>query len=181
MSAAPSPQLQRQQRLRVRPCGVTVAREAVARLHRHHHPPPGALVAFEVLDEARWPRGWALVGRPVSRVLDGAGWVEVTRCATDGTPNACSALYGAAERWACRQGHPLLTYTRADEPGSSLRGAGWVELGTTDHHGEARRWSCPSRPRRASRNEEVAKRRWIPRRLFDALVTAIAGALVVRP
>lgn len=181
MTPAPSPILARQQRLAVRRCGITVARQAVARLHRHHRAPPGGLVAFEVLDEARWPRGWAIVGRPVSRVLDGAGWVEVTRSATDGTPNACSALYGACERWAWREGVPLLTYTREDEAGASLRGAGWVQVGLTDGGGKARRWSCPSRPRPSSHNEEVRKRRWIPGNLYRALVEALAAALVVRP
>lgn len=87
----------------VRHCGITIARVGVARLHRHHRPPVSGLVAFEVVRDG-WPIAWAIVGRPVSRVLDAAGWVEVTRVATDGTPNACSMLYGAAARWARRGG-----------------------------------------------------------------------------
>ena len=95
-------------RLGVRECGITVARIAVERLHRHHDPPVSGLQAFEVLGSNGWPVGWAVVGRPVAPALQVAGWVEVTRCATDGTKNACSALYGACERWARRRGLPLV-------------------------------------------------------------------------
>lgn len=143
--------------LTVRHCGITVARVGVARLHRHHRPPVGALVAFEALADG-WPIGWATVGRPVSRHLQADGWVEVTRVATDGTRNACSILYGAAARWAKRLGHRICTYTLAREPGTSLRAAGWVETGRTP----ARRWSCSSRPRQASPNESHEKIRWSP-------------------
>lgn len=146
----------------VRPCGITVARVGVARLHRHHRPPVSGLVAFEVLDAGGWPRGWAVVGRPVSRVLDAAGWVEVTRVATDGTRNACSALYGACARWAWAQRRPCLTYTLSSEPGTSLRAAGWSPV----HRTRAGRWSNAGRPRQAARPEQHDKIRWSPRRDF---------------
>lgn len=141
----------------VRACGITVARVGVARLHRHHRPPVGGLVAWEVVVDG-WPRAWAIVGRPVSRVLQAAGWVEVTRLASDGTPNACSALYGAAARWARKRGAPICTYTLDSEPGTSLRAAGWVVTG----HVRARRWGCRSRPRTESANEARGKVRWSP-------------------
>ena len=89
--------------------------------------------------------GVAIVGRPVARMLDN-GWVlEVNRCCTDGTRNACSALYGAAWRAARALGYRrLITYTLPSEGGASLRGAGWRVVGqTTNVNG----WSCPSRPR----------------------------------
>lgn len=91
--------------------GITVARVGVERLHRHHDPPPSGLVAFEAVGPDGWPVGWAIVGRPVSAVLQAAGWVEVTRVAVvaveDGGPRgACSMLYGAAARWARRGGAP---------------------------------------------------------------------------
>ncbi len=144
----------------VRPCDISTARLGVARLHRHLRPPLSTLAAFEVLVDG-WPVGWALVGRPVSRVLQERGWVEVTRVAVpsvaDGGPaNGCSAVYGAVARWARRRGSPVLTYTRADESGASLRGAGWVETGRVT----PRSWSCASRPRAA--HEQIAKVRWSP-------------------
>lgn len=143
--------------LSVRPCGITVARVGVARLHRHHRPPLSGLVAFEALVDG-WPVGWATVGRPVSRVLQARGWVEVTRVATDGTRNACSLLYGAAARWAKKRGTPICTYTFASESGASLRGAGWVVTG----HVQARRWDRTSRARRSSPTESEDKLRWSP-------------------
>ena len=116
--------------MKIRPCDITTARVGVARVHRHRAtPPPGALAAWEVVDATGWPRGWALVGRPASRHLQAQGWIEVTRCAVEeGVPNACSALYGAAARWARKRGTPLTTYTLQEESGASLRGAGWVTV-----------------------------------------------------
>lgn len=145
--------------LTVRQCGVTVARVGVARLHRHHRPPLSALIAFEALVDG-WPIGWATVGRPVSRVLQEQGWVEVTRVATDGTPNACSILYGAAARWARKRGSRICTYTLATESGASLRASGWVETGRT--RPGTRRWSRPGRPRQSVDVETVPKVRWSP-------------------
>ena len=109
-------------RLGVRECGISVARVAVERLHRHLDPPVSGLQAFEVIGANGWPVGWAVVGRPGAPALQVAGWVEVTRCATDGTRNACSALYGACERWARRRGLPLVTYTMVTEGGGLAAG-----------------------------------------------------------
>lgn len=145
--------------MKVRRVGIETAREGVARVHRHLDPPPRALVAFEVIADG-WPVGWATVGRPVSRVLQARGWVEVTRVATDGTRNACSMLYGAAARWAWAEGRPVLTYTLPVEGGASLRGAGWVTRGVTRERNPAD-WS--SRPRRHSVAFAGApKVRWVP-------------------
>lgn len=168
--------------IRVRECGITVARVGVARLHRHlRKPPPSGLVAFELVDDRGWPRCWAIVGRATARLADQAGWVEVTRVATDGTPNACSALYGAAARWAWRRGSPVLTYTRTDEPGTSLRAAGWVEVGRTETRPGGRRWSRAGRQRRAAPAERIGKVRWVPGGLFSAVAAAIARCCVVLP
>lgn len=167
--------------LAVRRCGVTIARIGVERVHRHHDPPVSALAAFEVVVDG-WPVGWATVGRPVAPRLQVAGWVEVTRVATDGTRNACSMLYGACERWALHRdrGFPIITYTRIDETGASLRGAGWVEIGQTDPVRSAHR-NRPGRARAVSRNDGIAKRRWIPGTLYRPVVAALAACCVVRP
>ena len=155
----------------VRPCGISIARVGVARLHRHlPHPPPSALVAFELLRDG-WPVGWALVGRPASRVLDAEGWVDVTRVAVPpvgegGPPSGCSALYGACARWARRARLPLLTYTRVDEPGTSLRGAGWVAVALTATRPGGRAWTREGRSRRSVESERIGKVRWCPRWSF---------------
>ena len=101
-------------------------------------------------------RGVALIGRPVARLLDDGWTLEVTRVATDGTPNACSALYGIARRLAATLGYRrVITYTRADEPGSSPRGAGFTDDGPI----RARSWDMPGR-RRTDKTEIVQRRRW---------------------
>lgn len=69
------------------------------------------------------------MGRPVARVYDDGLTAEVNRAATDGCPNANSALYGAAWRVAQAMGYrKIITYTQEDESGSSLRGAGWERI-----------------------------------------------------
>jgi hypothetical protein len=80
--------------------------------------------------------------------------VEVTRVATDGSANACSALYAAAWNAAKALGYRrLVTYTQQSESGASLRAAGWrVVAARPPRPG----WSRPSRPR----TDHVARLRW---------------------
>ncbi len=138
------------------PCSVTQAREVVTAWHRHHGPSTSGLYACAVATDDGTVRGVALIGRPVARLLDDGWTLEVTRVATDGTPNACSALYGIARRLAATLGYAkLVTYTRADEPGSSPRGAGLVDDGPI----RARSWNMPGRPR-TDKTEIVQRRRW---------------------
>jgi hypothetical protein len=76
--------------------------------------------------------------------MDDGRTLEVTRCCTDGTTNACTKLYGAVRRAAAALGYVrLLTTTGASEGGASLRAAGWEVLRETP----GRSWSVPSRPR----------------------------------
>lgn len=146
----------KQARLVAVPCSVQKAREVVDSWHRHHGSSTSALYATAVATEDGIVRGVALVGRPVARLLDDGWTLEVTRVATDGTPNACSALYGIARRLAVALGYArLITYTRADEPGSSPRGAGLKDDGPI----RARSWDMPGR-RRVDKTEIVQRRRW---------------------
>jgi hypothetical protein len=60
-------------------------------------------------------------------MLDDGLTAEVNRVATDGCPNACSALLGAARRAVFAMGYRrIITYTLPEEGGASLRGAGWT-------------------------------------------------------
>ena len=70
--------------------------------------------------------------------------LEVTRVATDGAKDACSALYGACRRATFALGYTrLVTYTLASETGVSLKGAGYRLIGEAGgdrgrvHHGRA--------------------------------------------
>jgi hypothetical protein len=133
-----------QSRLTIVPCKFDEARAFIARHHRHHLPPIGHRFSLAVADEAGAVRGVATVGRPVSRMLDDGWTLEVTRVATDGCPNACSALYGATWRATKALGYRrLVTYTLASEPGSSLRAAGWRVVAET----AGGTWTRDSRPR----------------------------------
>ena len=137
-------------------------RAGVAAWHRHlPQAPPGEMARFGVFDVAGVCHGVTSIGRPLARAFDDGSILEVTRVATDGTYNACSALYGACRRWARKsKASRLLTYTLASEPGTSLRAAGWVE---DEEYRGARRtsWASDGRPRK-ERTGEVAgpKRRW---------------------
>lgn len=137
------------------PITLSEANEFVAQHHRNHHPVVGHKYSIAVSngDEVV---GVAIVGRPVSRVLDDGWTLEVTRCCTDGTRNACSMLYAAAWRAAKSLGYrKLITYTLPEEGGASLRGAGWKLVGRSS----GGNWNCRSRPRIDTEHQQ-RKFRW---------------------
>lgn len=137
--------------LHVVPVRFRHARSFVAEWHRHSGLPQGALFCLGVAGDDAVLRGVAVVGRPVARMFDNGQTAEVTRCCTDGVPNGCSMLYGAAWRACKAMGYTrLITYTRAAEGGSSLRAAGWQVVASRPAHTG---WSRPSRPRSLNGSE----------------------------
>lgn len=123
--------------------------------HRHHEPPRGCLFCVAVNDGER-VRGVAIVGRPLSRMLQDGYTAEVVRVATDGAHNACSKLYGACWRAARAIGYRrLVTYTLPEEGGVSLRAAGWTCLGEAGGGS----WSRNGRPR-VDTHPTQTKLRW---------------------
>lgn len=111
--------------LTIRPCDFREAQGFVRDHHRHNKPPVGHKFSIAVYDGDRLC-GVVMVGRPVSRYFDDGQTLEVNRCCTDGTKNACSILYAAAWRAAKALGYKrIVTYTRQSEPGTSLRAAGF--------------------------------------------------------
>lgn len=128
---------------RIVPLTLAEANAAVLRWHRHHKPVPGAKFSLGFVKNGVVV-GVAIVGRPVSRMLDDGDTLEVNRVATDGTKNTCSALYGAARRATFALGYRrLVTYTLPEEGGASLRGAGFTLLGEAGGGS----WSRAGRPR----------------------------------
>ena len=107
----------------------TTLREAnayVEELHRHHGKVVGHKWSLAAYKDGRLC-GVAIVGRPTGRYLDNGSTLEVTRLCTDGTRNACSALYAACARRAKREGYAkIITFILQSEPGTSLRAAGWT-------------------------------------------------------
>lgn len=140
------------------PVSLAQANEHVAAWHRHNHPVVGHKWSVGAADPEGVLRAVMIVGRPVARHFDDGATVEVLRVATDGTRNANSLLYGAAARAAFAMGYTrVITYTQADESGSSLRAAGWRVVAERP----ARiGWSVPSRPRDNSTYVSVARQLW---------------------
>ena len=145
-------------RLELVPCTLEEANEFIDDYHRHHQPKPVAKFAIAASCGGMIV-GVVIVGLPKAR-LNADGWtLEVTRLATDGTKNTCSLLYGAAKRATFALGYSrLLTYTLAEETGSSLKASGFVDEGIIKGHS----WksTLPGRRFVDNRNPICDKRRW---------------------
>ena len=127
--------------LELQPISFKEAKIFIEKYHRHHLPPQGWKFGIAVND-GRKIVGVITIGRPVARHLDDGWTLEVTRCATDGTKNANSILYAAAWRAVKAMGYKrLITYTLIQEPGTSLRAAGWKII----YHTKGGTWNRPNR------------------------------------
>jgi hypothetical protein len=113
------------------PLELREANAMVQQLHRHHKPAQGHRFSVGVVDQDGVLHGAAIVGRPVARLAGKPRDVlEVVRLVTDGTPHACSLLYAAAARAGKALGYRRIqTYILEEEPGTSLRAAGWTDEG----------------------------------------------------
>lgn len=128
----------------------------VARLHRHHKPVQGHRFSLGAVKDGKLVGGCS-VGRPVARMVDQWAVLEVTRLVTDGTPNACSALYAAAARAGKAMGYQKIqTYILEDEPGVTLKAAGWSLVART---AGGDNW-IKSRPGRRDDQPFCPKQRW---------------------
>jgi hypothetical protein len=146
--------------VKLRPISLRDANDYVFLFHRHHGPVQGAKFAIAVVNDAGWPEGVVIVGRPVARRLDDGVTAEVTRLCTEGARNACSMLYGAAWRAAKAMGYRrIITYILAEENGASLRAAGWRLVGEAGGGS----WSREDRPRE---DKHPTGRKW----LYEATV-----------
>lgn len=144
--------------LTLRPITLKTAKKFVGREHRHHAPPVGHKFSIGVEDDEGELVGVVVTGRPVARHCDDGWTAEVTRLATDGTYNACSILYAAAARAARAMGYKKIqTYILAEEPGTSLKAAGWKceleKAGGGD-------WTSKSKPNRRQDQPQQMKQRW---------------------
>ena len=134
-------------RLVIVPCELDEANAFVRQYHRHLGRVPGHRFSLAVADEAGAIRGVAIVGRPIGR-FDDDGWtVQLVRSATDGHPNACSALNAACRRAAFALGYRrILSFNLKSESGVSYRAAGFELIGEAGKKDGAG-WSSASRPR----------------------------------
>jgi hypothetical protein len=143
-------------KLDIAPCTVKAARKMVKLWHRHLEDVQGGLFAAQCVTPEGKSVGVAIAGNP-ARVWQGQAKLVISRVATTGYDNACSALYGALCRAAKALGYKeVWTYTLPHEPGTSLRAAGFIDMGMTSG-GEHDR---PSRRRKPAKHPEP-KRRWL--------------------
>lgn len=151
--------------VRLVPITQRQAKRFVADVHRHgaRRLPRGAVFQVVLEDSTGTVVAVAMAGRPEAPALDDGRTIEITRVATKGARNACSMLYGACCRAAVALGYArAVTYTRQDEPGSSLRAAGFTRVAET----KARSWAKErgtSEPRDlfGNREEPTPRVRWV--------------------
>lgn len=112
--------------MEIRQIRLAEANAFVIEHHRHHGEAWGHKFSLGAFKNGKMV-AVAIVGRPSGRRLDDGKTLEVTRLASDGTRNACSALYGASAREAKRRGYSkIITFILQSEPGTSLKAAGWT-------------------------------------------------------
>lgn len=142
--------------MRAVPIELKAANEFVTSLHRYH---PAVYrdkfrLAASLNEEII---GVIQAARPVARGLDDGETLEVVRCCTDGTRNACSFLYSRIARIAKEMGYKrVITYILDSETGISLKASGWQ----FDSEVKGRSWDTPSR-RRVDKHPTVDKQRWV--------------------
>ena len=141
--------------MRAVPVELKDAKDYVNKYHRHH----GAVVRdkFRIGCEKDGQLvGIVQVGRPVARALCDGKTLEVVRLCTDGTKDVCSFLYSAAARVARELGYKkIITYILFDEPGVSLKAAGWNKEADIKGHS----WDTPAR-HRDCKSPTCDKQRW---------------------
>lgn len=141
--------------MKIVPLTLREANDVVARLHRHHKPARGHRFSLGCMDGNQLV-GAVIVGRPVARLVEWRTVAEVVRLVTNGTPNACSFLYGAAARVTKEMGFDKIqTYILENEPGTSLRASGWAYEETTS----GGQWKHTAGPRRTDQ-PTCPKQRW---------------------
>ena len=141
--------------LQLCPISLAEANQFVMEVHRHFGPVVGHKYSMAVTHGLKIC-GVCIVGRPVARNLDDGWTLEVNRCCTDGTKNACSKLYGAAWRAAKALGYKkLITYTGKEESGTTLIASGWRLVGEAG----GGNWNKKSRPRVDTEKQQI-KLRW---------------------
>lgn len=144
--------------LMVRPISVKEAIRWNQEVHRRLPRLQGGMWAVQAI-RGHERVGVAIVGHP-ARVWMVSGILTVLRVAVlPDVPNGCSILYGSCSRAARAMGATsLVTYTHIDEPGTSLKAAGWIDGGLTkggEHHRK-------TRPRNRAIDSGPKRRWWAP-------------------
>lgn len=143
--------------MRIVPLELRALNDLVSRLHRHHKPVRGHRFSIGAEHDGKLVGG-ASIGRPTARMTNQREVLEVTRLVTDGTKNACSALYAAAARVGKELGYKRIqTFILESETGISLKAAGW-KLDGKSAGGD---WTRASKQNRRQDQPQCAKQRYI--------------------
>lgn len=111
------------------PINLKQANEFVLAHHRHNTKVVGCKFCIGLWANNKLC-GVAIVGRPVSRVLDNGFTCEINRLCTNGITNGCSKLYGACCRIAREMGYKkIITYILKSENGASLKASNFMYCG----------------------------------------------------
>lgn len=146
--------------MKVRPCTLKQANELVDRIHRHHKPCTGHRFSLALYSDTEELLAVAICGRPVASKSDAYGILEISRCASDGTRNAISKLYGHICRAADAMGfHTVQTFTLPEEGGASMKASGFTFVGEA---GGGQWKHSDGKPRRTDQPTQV-KHKWIRR------------------
>ncbi|HZU42962.1 MAG TPA: XF1762 family protein [Terriglobales bacterium] len=138
--------------MKIVPLHLREANALVAKYHRHHKPIRVAKFSIGAINDAGELVGAAICMRPAVAALDDGKTIEVCRLATDDSEDTkkacvCSVLYMACARVAAAMGYAKIqTYILDEEPGTSLRGAGW----------KLEKTGCGGTPRGTRRGKDVS-------------------------
>ena len=145
-------------------CPITLkeASAYVDRYHRHNAGPKfhKFSVCLRVNGEPE-PVGVVIASTPKARHQMDGHTLEINRCCSDPRyRDVCSKLYGLAIRAGRDLGYTrFLTYTLPEEPGGSLRAAGFRLDGLTAASDKG--WNSPARARHPEKYPAGAKLRWV--------------------
>jgi hypothetical protein len=108
------------------PITLRDARAFIGAHHRHNLPPVGWMNGVAVEHDGTII-AVGVLGRPTGRGSQDGYTAEITRVCTIDNHNAASMIYGALCRAAEALGYTsVITYTLAEEDGTSVRAAGFV-------------------------------------------------------
>lgn len=147
--------------MRIVPLTLREANDFVEQWHRHSARTSNDGGKYAIgLRDGDMLIGVAIVGRPVSRMLQVEGAAELLRLCTrpEAPKGSASKLYARAKRiWQLMGGTTIHTYTLKRENGSSMRGAGVHESAAEVAQ---QQWTRPSRPRAEREIYAEPKVRW---------------------
>ncbi len=139
------------------PLTLRQANELISRWHRHHKPSHAHRWSIGLAKNG-YLVGAAICGRPKARNTPQYSTLEISRLVTDGTPNACSKLYGTCAAIAKLMGFARIqTAILESESGVSLTAAGF----SFSHMTDGGDWNRPSRGNRRRDQPQCPKQIWV--------------------